>query len=414
VVITYDIVASAPTLTSPTATGIADTAATLGANITSNGGASLTANGICWALSASPVANCVDQGSHATGVFTQSRTGLTEGSLIYYRGYATNSVGTSYSADGTIYTEPTQPTTLSFTSVGSAGITVNWAIASAGNADNVIVVMRSGSAVNADPVDGTTYNAIAAFGSGTQIDTGNWVVYKGTGTSVPVTALSAGTTYYVKVYAYAAGAGGTEISPLAGSQATSAPSGTPYTYTFNYTGSVQSLIIPAGATNIQFSVKGAGGGGGSLDNVGNQQNGQNGHLVATSYSTSGITLNVYVGGGGAAGSTTSSGAGGGWGYRPGGNGGNGEDDGYCWAFGGAGGGGSSAILLGTTVIAESAGGAGGRSSDWEGDCYTYGGSGGTAGGSDYPGSGPANGGTGGASGWPPTPGENGQVIITYD
>jgi hypothetical protein len=109
-------------------------------------------------------------------------------------------------------------------------MTVNWAIASAGNADNVIVVMRSGSAVNADPVDGTTYNANAAFGNGTQIGTGNWVVYKGAGTSVPVTGLSAGTTYYVKVYAYAAGAGGTEnynvTSPLSGSRVTSA-SGTP-------------------------------------------------------------------------------------------------------------------------------------------------------------------------------------------
>ena len=40
-----------------------------------------------------------------------------------------------------------------------------------------------------------------------------------------MTGLSSGTTYYVKVYAYAAGAGGTEnynvISPLTGSQATS-------------------------------------------------------------------------------------------------------------------------------------------------------------------------------------------------
>ena len=131
---------------------------------------------------------------------------------------------------------------------------------------------------------------------------------------------------------------------------------------------MQTLAIPAGATNIQFSVKGAGGGGGSADNVGNQQIGQNGHLVAESYSTSGVTLNVYVGGGGAAGSTTASGAGGGWGYHPGGNGGNGGDegDGICWAYGGAGGGGSSAILSGATVIAESAGGAGGRSSDWDG------------------------------------------------
>ena len=102
--------------------------------MTSNGGAVLTANGTCWGLTVSPTTNCVDQGSHATGAFTQSRTGLPEGSLIYYRGYATNSIGTDYSSDGTIYTEPTQPNTPSFTSVGTTGVTVNWATGSTGNA----------------------------------------------------------------------------------------------------------------------------------------------------------------------------------------------------------------------------------------------------------------------------------------
>ncbi|RII24946.1 MAG: hypothetical protein CXR31_15715, partial [Geobacter sp.] len=216
-----------PSVTSPTATTIARTTATLGANVTSNNGAALTANGTCWGLTANPVTNCVDQGSHATGVFTQNRTGLTEGSLVYYRGYATNSAGTGYSPGGTIYTEPTQPTALSFTSVGVAGITVNWVTGSSGNAKNVIVVMRSGSAVSADPVDGVTYTANTTFGSGSQVGSLNYVVYKGTGTSVAVTGLSPSTTYYVKVYAFAAGASGTEnyniTSPLAGSQVTTTP-----------------------------------------------------------------------------------------------------------------------------------------------------------------------------------------------
>ena len=220
-------VALVPSITLPTATAVSSTTATLGANVTSNGGLPLTANGTCWGTTPSPITNCVDQGSHATGVFTQSRTGLTEGSLFYSRGYATNSLGTSYTSDLPIYTEPTQPNTLTFPSVGAAGITVNWVTGSSGTARNVIVVMKAGSAVNADPVDGTTYNNSAAFGSGTQIGTGNYVVYKGTGTSIAVTGLSANTTYYVKVYAFAAGAAGTEnyniTSPLAGTTATSSP-----------------------------------------------------------------------------------------------------------------------------------------------------------------------------------------------
>lgn len=222
---------SAPTVTTPTATAVGGTTATLGANVTSNGGGTLTANGTCWGLTATPTGNCLDQGSHVTGAFTQNRNSLPEGSMVYYRGYATNSAGSGYTSDGTIYTEPLQPTAMSFTNVGGAGMTVNWATGSSGNAKNVIVVMRSGTAVNADPVDGTTYTANAAFGSGTQIGSGNYVVYKGTGTSVPVTGLLPGTTYYVKVYAFAAGAGGTEnyniTSPPAGSQITAAGSPPP-------------------------------------------------------------------------------------------------------------------------------------------------------------------------------------------
>ena len=216
---------AAPTVTTPTAAAVAGTTATLGANVTGNGGGTLTANGTCWGTTAAPTTNCVDQGSHATGVFTQGRTALSEGSQLYYRGYAANSAGTSYSADAIIYTEPIQPSTLSFTAVGSTGMTVNWTPVSSGNAKNVIVVLKAGAAVSSDPLDGTSYTANAAFGSGSQIGTQNYVVYKGTGASIAITGLTSGTTYYAKVYAYAAGAAGTEnynvTSPLAGSQVTS-------------------------------------------------------------------------------------------------------------------------------------------------------------------------------------------------
>lgn len=217
-----------PVVTSPTASNVLTTTATLGATVASDGGGgALSARGTCWATTAAPTTNCVAEGGTAVSAFTQNRTGITEGSLIYYRGYATNATGTDYSPDGIIYTEPTQPNTLSFTSVGQNGMTVNWAIGSTGNADSVIVVMKAGSAVDADPVDAATYTADAAFGSGTQIGTGNYVLYKGTGTNVAVTGLSPSTTYYVKIYAFAAGAGGTEnyntTSPLNGSQATTGP-----------------------------------------------------------------------------------------------------------------------------------------------------------------------------------------------
>jgi hypothetical protein len=96
--------ATAPTVTSPTSASVGTTTATLGANVTSNGGAALTANGTVWGTSPNPTGNALDEGSHTTGVFTHARTGLPAGTLIYYRGYATNSEGTAYSADDTFTT----------------------------------------------------------------------------------------------------------------------------------------------------------------------------------------------------------------------------------------------------------------------------------------------------------------------
>ena len=47
-----------------------------------------------------------------------------------------------------------------------------------------------------------SYPADAAFGSGTQIGTGNFVVYNGSETSVNITALTSGTAYYFAIYEY--------------------------------------------------------------------------------------------------------------------------------------------------------------------------------------------------------------------
>src|SRR3989344_859381 len=94
-----------PTVTSPTATSIATTGATLGANVTSLGvPASISARGTCWGESSAPTINCTPASGLTTGVFTHARTGMSPGTFYYYRGYATNSTGTGYSTDGTFTT----------------------------------------------------------------------------------------------------------------------------------------------------------------------------------------------------------------------------------------------------------------------------------------------------------------------
>ena len=222
-------VAPQPTLISPTATAITGTTATLGANVISNGGAAITARGTVWGTSASPTGNILAEGGTATGIFTHARSGLTAGTKIYYRGYATNSAGTGYSPDGSFYTEPsTQASGVTFTAVGSTGMTVNW---TRGSGDGVMVLMKQGTAVDSNPVDGTYtgYTANSGFGNGTQVGSGNYVLYIGAGTSVAVTGLTAGTTYYLAVYEYkgAMDTSGVDqginykLTPVTGSQTTS-------------------------------------------------------------------------------------------------------------------------------------------------------------------------------------------------
>jgi hypothetical protein len=95
-------------------------------------------------------------------------------------------------------TPPTiQSTTLAFTATSNVSTTINWAN---GNGDHRLVVVQAGGAVNSNPVSGTAYTANAVFGSGTQIGSGNYVVYNGTGTIVNMTGLLAGHTYYVAIY----------------------------------------------------------------------------------------------------------------------------------------------------------------------------------------------------------------------
>ena len=90
-------VAGMPTVTTTAVSDIDKTTATGGGNITDDGGASVTARGICWSTSQNPTIS----GSHTTdgtgtGSFTSAMTGLTANTTYYVRAYATNSAGTAY------------------------------------------------------------------------------------------------------------------------------------------------------------------------------------------------------------------------------------------------------------------------------------------------------------------------------
>ena len=98
-------IASLPTISTLPINSITATTASGGGNVVSDGGAAVTARGICWSISHDPVIG----GDHSsdgsgTGPFSSAVTGLDSATAYYVRAYATNSVGTAYGNEVTLTT----------------------------------------------------------------------------------------------------------------------------------------------------------------------------------------------------------------------------------------------------------------------------------------------------------------------
>ena len=96
---------SLPTVITKDAVQISAQSAICNAEVTSDGGTSLLAKGVCWSNSADPDID----GSHTnngteTGSFSSSITALSPNTTYYYRAYATNENGTAYGESKTFKT----------------------------------------------------------------------------------------------------------------------------------------------------------------------------------------------------------------------------------------------------------------------------------------------------------------------
>jgi uncharacterized protein (TIGR02145 family) len=177
-----------PTLTTTAVSAITVTTATSGGNVTSDGGAEVTARGVCWGTTSKPtITGSKTSDGKGTGSFTSSITGLTANTLYYVRSYATNSEGTSYGNEVSFTTNPivgATVTTTSVTGVTSSAAVSGGNVTSDGGADITARGVCWGTA--ADP---TTAGSKTADGTGTGSFTSN------------ITGLDPGTTYHVRAYA---------------------------------------------------------------------------------------------------------------------------------------------------------------------------------------------------------------------
>ena len=181
-----------PTVTTAAVSDLTTTTAMCGGSVTDDGGASVTARGLCWSTSANPTtADSQTSTGTGTGAFVTSLSGLEPGTTYHVRAYATNAVGTAYGNDVQFGT-PTAPSLLPTPTVTTAPITERLTSGATGGGQ---VVTDGGWAVTARGVCWST-TAEPMITDNKTIDGA------GTGAFVSrITGLHPGTDYHVRAYA---------------------------------------------------------------------------------------------------------------------------------------------------------------------------------------------------------------------
>ena len=178
-----------PIVTTADVTDITQTTAVSGGNVTDDGGATVTARGVCWSTSQNPtVSDNHTSDGNGTGSFTSNLTNLTANTTYYVRAYATNENGTSYGEQKSFTTLQNieLPTV---TTAEVTDITQTTAV-SGGNVtdDGGAAVTARGLCWSKDP-NPTIDNSFISNGNGTGSFT------------IEISGLTSATTYYVRAYA---------------------------------------------------------------------------------------------------------------------------------------------------------------------------------------------------------------------
>jgi len=178
-----------PVLTTAAVSDITQTTAECGGNITSDGGATVTARGVCWSTNPTPtVSDSKTTDGSGTSSFTSSITGLSPSTTYYVRAYATNSIGTGY---GSVQ---------SFTTLSSTQVPV---LTTAAVSDITQTTAQCGGTVTSDGGSPVTARGVCWSTNPTPTVADNKTTDgAGVGSfTSSIIGLTAGTPYYVRAYA---------------------------------------------------------------------------------------------------------------------------------------------------------------------------------------------------------------------
>lgn len=178
------------TLTTSTITSITHISATSGGNITFNGGAAISARGICWSTNPNPTVALTTKTIDGSGIglFTSNLFNLTKLTTYYVRAYATNSAETAYGNEVRFATLQGILPTLS--TVAFSNVTESTAISGGSiTNDGGLPVTNRGVCWNTSPNPTITLTTKTDDGSGVGVFTSNLV------------ELLPFTTYFIRAYA---------------------------------------------------------------------------------------------------------------------------------------------------------------------------------------------------------------------
>lgn len=187
-------IVTAPTVSTPTVTGVTTSLAILGGTVNSDGGGSITERGVVYSATATN-ANPLIGGtgvtkattSGTTGTFTVSVSSLAPGTSYSYKAFATNSGGTGYSSAGTFSTSTfSGPASLNAAAASPTQVGLLWPVVA--NASHYEIARSTGGA----------YSTIGTSGVGSYTDNG----------------VSGNLTYLYKVRAIDASANASPYSPV--------------------------------------------------------------------------------------------------------------------------------------------------------------------------------------------------------
>lgn len=115
-----------------------------------------------------------------------------------YDGSLSGNIGNATTICGTSSEPTTASSAISFSNAACTSMDIGW---TSGNGTNVIVI-ASTNPITGNPSDQTAYTSSATFGAGDILNAGEFVIYNGNATTVSLSSLLPGTTYYFEIFDY--------------------------------------------------------------------------------------------------------------------------------------------------------------------------------------------------------------------